>query len=339
MAVVNLQSSKIAIGAFDYPTLHNNMIDTIEAAINAAENWDNSVLLNQAVIDTAADVVTTNADVVLTNADVVTTNADAATTTQDAIDTAADAATTAQDAIDTAADAAATALDKIATNADVVITNADVVTTNADAATTTQDAIDTAADLVATNQDSIDTAADVVTTGNNATTTNNNVIYSEQWANANEDVLVSVAAGGNGTNEYSAKHWSIKTAAVLASKANLASPTFTGTVAIPTLNMTGQQRANTIAIGALDIPCNLGNYFTKAINGNSTFTFSSAPAGSYSFVLELTHTSGAVTWPASVQWPNSLAPAFSTGKTHIIVFITDDSGTRWRASSSINYVN
>lgn len=34
--------------------------------------------------------------------------------------------------------------------------------------------------------------------------------YAEEWANSNEDVLISVGAGGNGTNEYSAKHHSAK---------------------------------------------------------------------------------------------------------------------------------
>ena len=34
--------------------------------------------------------------------------------------------------------------------------------------------------------------------------------YSEEWANKDEDVLVSVAAGGNGVDEYSSKHWAIK---------------------------------------------------------------------------------------------------------------------------------
>lgn len=80
-----------------------------------------------------------------------------------------------------------------------------------------------------------------------------------------------------------------------------ASPTFTGTTTVAAVNVTGQQKAGIVAMGALDVDCNLGNYFTKTIAGNSTFTFSSPPAGAYSFVLELTHTSGTVTWPVSVQ--------------------------------------
>lgn len=95
-----------------------------------------------------------------------------------------------------------------------------------------------------------------------------------------------------------------------------------------------------ISVSALDIDCSLGNYFTKTIAANSTFTFSNAPSSmSYSFILELTHTSGTVTWPTSVQWPNSSAPVLTTSKTHLFIFITDDGGTRWRGAFNVNYVN
>ena len=113
-----------------------------------------------------------------------------------------------------------------------------------------------------------------------------------------------------------------------------------GAITSTGLTISGQQKSNIVAVAALDVDCSLGNYFTKTISGNSTFTFSNVPAtSSYSFILELTHTSGTVTWPASVQWPNSSTPALTTGKTHLFVFITDDAGARWRGSSSINYVS
>lgn len=102
--------------------------------------------------------------------------------------------------------------------------------------------------------------------------------------------------------------------------------------------LSGPVQTNIVAVAALDINCSLGNYFTKTISANSTFTFSSVPTSTaYSFVLELTHTSGTVTWPTAVQWPAGNAPSLTTGKTHLFVFVTDDGGTRWRGSSSINY--
>jgi hypothetical protein len=103
---------------------------------------------------------------------------------------------------------------------------------------------------------------------------------------------------------------------------------------------TPQFRSVITAVPSLDIDCSTANYFTKTINGNSTFTFSSAPSSvAYAFALELTHTSGAITWPTSVKWPADTAPTLTTGKTHIFIFVTDDGGTRWRGSSLIDYVN
>ena len=95
------------------------------------------------------------------------------------------------------------------------------------------------------------------------------------------------------------------------------------------------------AVGALDIDLSTGNYFTKTINANSTFTFSNPPSSGTvgSFVLELTHTSGTVTWPSSVKFPADTAPTLTTGKTHLFFFVTDDGGTRYRGASLVDYVN
>jgi hypothetical protein len=112
------------------------------------------------------------------------------------------------------------------------------------------------------------------------------------------------------------------------------------TAAAGRLDLSGNYVQNIVAVAALDIDCSAGNYFTKTINANSTFTFSNAPASrSYAFALELTHTSGTVTWPAAVKWPKDTAPTLTTGKTHIFIFVTDDSGTRWRGAALVDYVD
>lgn len=114
-----------------------------------------------------------------------------------------------------------------------------------------------------------------------------------------------------------------------------ASPTFTGAI-----YANGSYRGNLTAVSALDIDCSAGNYFTKTISGNSTFTVSNVPSSrAFAFTLELTHTSGTVTWFSGVEWPSGTAPTLTTGKTHLFMFVTDDGGTRWRASSLINYTN
>ena len=106
------------------------------------------------------------------------------------------------------------------------------------------------------------------------------------------------------------------------------------------VSLTGPYKENITAMGALEIDCSAGNYFTKTISGNSTFTFANVPTGcAYAFTLELTHTSGTVTWPASVKFPADTAPTLTTGKTHLFMFITDTGGTRFRGSSLVDYVN
>jgi hypothetical protein len=95
------------------------------------------------------------------------------------------------------------------------------------------------------------------------------------------------------------------------------------------------------AMGALELDLNTSNYFTKTISGNSTFTFANpAASGTVSiFMLELTHSSGTVTWPGTVKWNADTAPTLTTGKTHLFMFVTDDGGSRYRGSALVDYVN
>ena len=104
------------------------------------------------------------------------------------------------------------------------------------------------------------------------------------------------------------------------------------------LDVSGNQATNIVAVPALDIDCSAGNYFTKTIAANSTFTVSNVPSGrAYSFTLEVTHTSGTITWFSGVQWPNGTAPTLTTGKAHLFVFVTDDGGTRWRGAALTDF--
>jgi hypothetical protein len=106
------------------------------------------------------------------------------------------------------------------------------------------------------------------------------------------------------------------------------------------LDLNGAFAQTPQAVAALDIDCSLGNYFTKTINGASTFTFSNVPSGrAYSFMIEITQTSGAITWPASVKFNTDTAPTLTAGRTHLFVFVTDDGGTRWRGAALVDYVN
>ena len=118
----------------------------------------------------------------------------------------------------------------------------------------------------------------------------------------------------------------------------LTNKTVQGGIYTSTVDQTGSVRGGITAVAALDIDCSVGNYFTKIIAANSTFTVSNVPTSrAYAFTLELTHTSGTVTWFSGVQWPSGTAPTLTTGKVHLFTFVTDDSGTTWRGASQVNY--
>ena len=154
--------------------------------------------------------------------------------------------------------------------------------------------------------------------------------------NSNTGLLTATgfsgALTGNVTGNVSGSAATVTTAA----QTNITS---VGTLTGITIDGAYEQVAE--AVGALEIDCSTGNYFTKTISGNSTFTFAN-PASSgtvTSFTLELTHSSGTVTWPASVKWNADTAPTLTTGKTHLFMFVTDDGGTRYRGSALVDYVN
>ena len=188
-------------------------------------------------------------------------------------------------------------------------------------------------------------AGRAVTTSDAATLTNKTISGASNTlssiANAsltNSTVTVngtSVALGASGTVTAAA---GTLTGATLASGVTGSSLTSVGS--LTALTVAGRYSSNIVAVAALDIDCSLGNYFTKTINGASTFTFSSAPASSsYSFTLALTQTSGVVTWPGSVYWSYNTAPVLTAGKTHLFMFATSDAGTTWRGSALVDYTS
>tara|TARA_B100001079_G_scaffold187446_1_gene161487 strand:- start:3 stop:800 length:798 start_codon:yes stop_codon:yes gene_type:complete len=107
------------------------------------------------------------------------------------------------------------------------------------------------------------------------------------------------------------------------------------------MKVTGNQTNNIVAMGANDVDCSAGSYFTKTITGATTFTFSNVPTGvEFSFTMEVTlNGSNAITWPSSVKWNADTAPALTDGKTQLFMFVTTNGGTRFRGSALVDYVN
>lgn len=87
------------------------------------------------------------------------------------------------------------------------------------------------------------------------------------------------------------------------------------------------------------IDLSTGTYFTRTVGASVTFSFSNPPnnAQAFVFILRIDYTTGTITWPSTVTWPEATAPTLTASRTNIFMFITDTGGNKWRASSSVNY--
>ncbi|HEX7019008.1 MAG TPA: hypothetical protein VF159_03290 [Gemmatimonadaceae bacterium] len=94
------------------------------------------------------------------------------------------------------------------------------------------------------------------------------------------------------------------------------------------------------ALGAVsgspvNLDCSLAQYFTATLSGATTFAFTNVPNvanTAFGVMLRLTNGgSAAITWPASVKWPDGAAPTLTVSGVDLIAFVTDDGGTTWRA--------
>lgn len=89
------------------------------------------------------------------------------------------------------------------------------------------------------------------------------------------------------------------------------------------------------------VDCSAGTYFTRSVSGvNFVPAFINVPASvSYGLTIKIVYgTSGTITWPASVLWPNGVAPILTTAnKTHLVMLATDNGGVTWRGAALINY--
>jgi len=122
-------------------------------------------------------------------------------------------------------------------------------------------------------------------------------------------------------------------AGVVGTAAILGANTFTDDQAVSGEFIATSYNETYVAMSANDVDCETGNFFSKTISANTTFTFSNPPASgtAYGFVLKLT-VSGTrtVTWPSGVDWAGGSAPdAPASGETDILCFITHDGGTTW----------
>lgn len=91
------------------------------------------------------------------------------------------------------------------------------------------------------------------------------------------------------------------------------------------------------AVPASSINLALGNFHTRSMGGNTTLTIDNCPSDGFSFTLELTVTGGALSLPTSVKTPDDMPYTLTAGKTHMLMFVTSNRGTRWRLAAATNY--
>lgn len=97
-------------------------------------------------------------------------------------------------------------------------------------------------------------------------------------------------------------------------------------------NYQGSAPANVANATQLDLGS--GNFFDVALTEATTFTFANPPATGFAqkfqVRLNATGTANSITWPASVVWETSSAPALpELGQTDILEFYTSDAGTTY----------
>lgn len=81
------------------------------------------------------------------------------------------------------------------------------------------------------------------------------------------------------------------------------------------------------------------NYFTRAMSASETWVFDKCPSNGFSFAIELTYTGGTLTLPSTVKTVNNVVYSFVAGKTYLLLFVTSNTGARWRMLATEPYDN
>ena len=151
-----------------------------------------------------------------------------------------------------------------------------------------------------------------------------------------------VAAQSTANTALASGNAALADAGVALASGNAALASAATTYAISGGVVSGQFSQNIVSLGLYGsgINCDLGNYFTATLSGDTQVVITNPPASvAFGFTYEVDHQTGTITWPTEVEWPAATAPTLTTGKTHLFMFVTDDTGVTWRASSLIDYAS
>jgi len=109
----------------------------------------------------------------------------------------------------------------------------------------------------------------------------------------------------------------------------------TGELVVQSYNETYQSVSS--SSGTTTINCETGNVFASTLSENTTFTFTNPPANNtaYGFSLKIVQDASAsgytITWPTTIDWPNTTVPTLTSIANAIdqFVFYTHDGGSNW----------
>jgi len=95
------------------------------------------------------------------------------------------------------------------------------------------------------------------------------------------------------------------------------------------------------SLNSYTVDLSLSGFWITSINANTTLTFTNPPASNKygGFALLMNYSSGVVTWPTTVKWPDDTAPTLTASKKHMFVFTTTDGGSVWRGAYQLNYAS
>ncbi len=170
----------------------------------------------------------------------------------------------------------------------------------------------------------------------------NEVTYAAEWATKPEDSLISVAAGGDGSTDFSALHWSAKAEGFAASinpvqflnidssnQTKAGGLTIQGQLTTTQLGETEGTVGGTATTPELDL--STGTVFSHTVStGPTTFSAINVPTVA-AITLYLTNAaSQTITWFTGTSFGDAGEPAYTAGL-DVLVFITRDGGTTWQA--------
>lgn len=120
----------------------------------------------------------------------------------------------------------------------------------------------------------------------------------------------------------------------IAARLALVGGVMTGRIDLHSTTLKRVDKGSISGAQALDLSVALS--YTATIGGATVFSFTNVPAGTFmtGVILRLVNPgSAAITWPAGTKWPGGSAPALTVAGTDLVVLLSDDNGTTWRANA------